>query len=120
MNLDAKNYDDLVGNLKASLITVAASGVMKTLVAQFSFLALNPLFPICLKLVTMVLTIALRDTELGAYYLYVDLLTDRQAKEFKDAVGHYKLAKEVGTPEDREEAAKRLISTARDLIRFGS
>ena len=110
--------DDLIEALKSTLIRAGTQGVMQYLVALSSFFALPIVGPLMSQLVTYILGIAIRYTELGAYFVYTDMFTSAQGKKFQDAAIKNQEAQKSGTNEEKKQSEADLINAARALIKF--
>jgi hypothetical protein len=110
----------LLEKLKDSVIELGTRAVMSYLCVQFPFLNVPILKWIAGLVVGKVLTVAVKYTELGIYFIHVDVMTSQQAKHFEEAAGKLEKARTDGkTPEEIKALEEECIDRARELIRFG-
>jgi hypothetical protein len=112
------NRDDYVDLIKSTALDLGSKFVMQYLVAKLPFLALPVINPIAGFLVGYVLKIAIRETEMGAFFLYIDTRTNKQGIAFVEAAQRNKAMQAAGTPEERANAEKDLIDSFRAFVRF--
>ena len=115
--------DEYVELLKSTALSVGKQKVLPLLLAQlpaklttgFFGALLNPLFGL---IVGKALEIAIRETEMGAFFLFIDLRTSAQGREFeKQALANFEKQKH-GTPEEKEAAELALIDAFRKFVKF--
>jgi hypothetical protein len=124
--------DEYVESIKSTALLIGRKVVVDVLVAQFSKWAMkkglatlfNILMPIANPilgfLVGYVLTIAIKYSEFGAFFLYIDLRSNQQGRDFEAAALKNLAAQKSGTEEDRKNAEKELINSFRTFIKFTS
>jgi hypothetical protein len=93
---------------------------MKKLTAKFPFVALGFVNPIASMIVSKILEIAIRETEIGAFFGFIDLRTSMQGKDFEGAAYKYKIASEGRNDEEKRIAEKNVIDAFNKLIKFTS
>lgn len=93
---------------------------MQFLVAKLPFLALPIINPIVGFVVGYILEVAIRQTEMGAFFLYIDTRTNKQGVAFMDAATRNRIAQQSGSPEEISHAEKNLIDTFRAFIKFSN
>lgn len=115
--------DEYVALLKSTALSLSKEAVLKLLLAQlpakmvtgFVGSILNPLLGF---IVGKALEIAIHQTELGAFFLYIDLRTSAQGREFeKYARANFEVQKN-GTPEQIEKSEKELIDRFRAFVKL--
>lgn len=82
-------HQEYVDTLKSSALELGKKLVMQRLVAQLPFLATPFVHGLTLLLVGKVLEIAIRETEFGAFFLFIDVRVNRQGKDFAEAALKY-------------------------------
>lgn len=109
--------DDVIEHVKDALISASTLGVMTYLSAQFPFFALPVVNQITELAVNKIISLAVNFTELGAYFVYVDLYTAKERADFEEAV-----AKKANAKTEAEIAAanQAIIEAARKFIRIGA
>lgn len=111
--------DDFISDLKETAIDLGVSGVMAYLTLQAPIFTKIPILGALIKaIVRKVLEIAVKYTELGAYFVYVDAYTAQQAKDFKEASAALEAAKLKGNKDEIEKAKQAKIDRARVLIKL--
>jgi hypothetical protein len=112
--------DEYVETIKKAALTAGKHWVMEYIVRKVAFFSLS--FPNAIMgiLVGKVLEIAIMKTELGAFFLFIDLRTSAQGRAFYKAAIKNKLAQESGNKEEQRLAELEVINTARPLIKFAS
>lgn len=91
---------------------------MTYLRAHLPFLNLPVIRNITKAFIEFIIQILVDKTELGAYFIYSDMLTSEQAKKFGEAAKKNQEIQESGTDEEKRLAQLELINRARDLIRL--
>lgn len=74
--------------------------------------------PLISWLVGEALEVAIRQTELGAFFLYIDLRTSIQGRDFEKAVRKNIETIKNGTPEQKAASEKELIDRARAFFKL--
>ena len=113
--MDRDAYVELI---KSTALELGSKFVMQYLVAKLPFLALPIINPIAGFLIGWVLKIAIRETEFGMFYLYIDTRTNKQGIAFIEAAVKNKLAQEKGTADEKAKAEKELIDSFRAFVKF--
>lgn len=115
--------DEYVELLKSTALSLGKQEVLPLLLAQLpSGLTtgfVGSLFnPILGFIVGKALEIAIRETEIGAFFLYIDLRTSAQGREFEKAARENLLKQQNGTPEERAAAEKELKSAFKAFVKL--
>ena len=112
--------DEYVEAIKRAAISAGTKATVHFIVSKLPFFA-SAIPNYFLGLVVgWILKIAVKYTELGAFFFYVDLRTNAQAKDFEDkALKNYQ-AQQSGTPEQQAQAEKELIDSFRTFARFAA
>lgn len=66
------------------------------------------------------LTFLLNETELAAFFIYVDFRTSSQGRTYYDAIKDYKVAQETGSDKDKKRAETNLKNSFRELVRLSN
>ena len=77
--------DEYVQLMKNAALDIGKRAVMKQLAAQIPFFAAGIPAKLAAIIVGKILEIAILETEMGAFFLYVDMRVDKQGSEFSDA-----------------------------------
>jgi hypothetical protein len=85
---------------------------------MFPFISLGPFSIIAGYIVGKILEIAIKETEFGAFVMYVDFRTNAQGREFEAAALKHQEAQKSGTPEEKANAEADLINKFRALARW--
>lgn len=112
--------DEYVESLKDSALTLATKLVMENLVARVSLLGMPFFNPITQLIVGGILKIAIRETEFGLFFLYVDVRVNIQASDFVRAALENSKAQNGGTYEQKQIAEQNLINSFRAFAKFTS
>jgi len=112
------NREVYVDLLKSTALDLGKRFVMQYLVAKIPFLALPIINPLAAFVVGYILKIAIRESEFAAFFLYIDLRTNKQGVAFVDAAAANRIAQETGTPEQKAVAEKALIDSFRAFAKF--
>lgn len=115
--------DEYVELLKSTALSLGKQKVLPLLLAQlpakmttgFFGAILNPLFGL---IVGKALEIAIRETEMGAFFLYIDLRTSAQGRAFEGAARKNIEAQLNGTPEQAAKAERELIENFRAFVKL--
>lgn len=110
-------YVDLI---KSTALDVGKRAVMKYLIAKFPFFSLGFINPVTAMVVGCVLDIAIKETEMGAFFSYIDLRTSIQGKTFENAAYKYKIANEGRDDAEKKLAEQELLNSFNNLIKFTS
>ncbi|MGZ3744421.1 MAG: hypothetical protein ACXVB1_00025 [Pseudobdellovibrionaceae bacterium] len=101
--------DDYVAALKTAAISIGKKAVMGSLISACPVLAAPFLYPLVDFIVGKILTIAIDQTEMGAFFLYIDLRVASQSKDFELAAYKNHEAQKNGTEEEKKKAEADLI-----------
>lgn len=112
------NRDDYVDLIKSTALDLGQRFVMQYLVAKLPFLAWPIVNPIAGFIVGYVLKIAIRETEMGAFFLFIDTRTNAQGRAFAEAAQKNRDAQTSGTPEEKAKAEAELIGKFREFVKF--
>ena len=112
--------DEYVETLKSAALVTGKTGIMAYLISVVPFLGLPVMKAITSWFVEKVLWIAITKTELGAYFLFIDLRTSAQGREYFDAAVKHKTALAGGTDEEKKNAEADLINKFRALVKFSN
>lgn len=107
--------DEYVELLKSAALDAGTKLVMSYLVSRIPFFALKFINPIVGYVVGAILRIAIRETEFGAFFLFIDMRTDLQAKAFEEAAIKNANAK---TPEEKKDAQDNLVLKFREFVKL--
>lgn len=115
--------DEYVELLKSTALSLGKKQILPLLLAQlpagmttgFVGMLLNPIFGF---IVGKVLEIAIRETEIGAFFLYIDLRTSAQGKEFEEMMRKNLDAQKSGNPAAIAKAEKELIVAFKAFVKL--
>lgn len=115
--------DEYVALLKSAALTAAKKSVMKFLAAELPSVLTTGLIgsiltPVLGFIAGKVLEIAIEKTELGLFFLYIDLRTSAQGREFEKAMKRNLEAQKGGNQEEMKNAEAQLIDSFRKLAKF--
>jgi hypothetical protein len=115
--------EEYVTYLQDAALTIAKRGVMDRLMKLWPKLMGRTLFNgLTGWVVGLVLDLAIKETELGAFFLFIDLRTSAQGRAFEGAALHNASvrASATSTPEEKLQAEADVISTFRSLAKLTS
>ncbi len=117
------NRDEYVAILKEAALTAAKKSVMKLLLAELpkglvtGFIG-SIVAPILGVIVGKALELAIEKTELGLFFLYIDLRTSAQGREFERMAKANFDAQKSGSEQEKANAEQALIDSFRRLAKF--
>lgn len=115
--------DEYVDLLKSAALTAAKKKVMSLLMTELpealtTGIIGSILSPVLGLIVGKALELAIEKTELGLFFLYIDLRTSAQGREFeKDAKRNFD-AQKHGTEQEKKDAEAQLIASFRKLAKL--
>ncbi len=115
--------DEYVEVIKSAALTAGKKTVLALLTARLP-VALTTGFvgslvnPLLGYLVGMILEIAIRETEIGLFFLYIDLRTSAQGRAFEKSARENFEAVKRGNLEEMARAEKKLIDDFRAFAKF--
>lgn len=115
--------DEYVELLKSTALSLGKKEILPLLLAQlptklttgFIGMLLNPILGF---IVGEVLSIAIRETEIGLFFLYIDLRTSAQGRDFEKTMQANMDAQRSGTPEQKAKAEKDLKDAFRAFAKL--
>ena len=114
------NHQQYADIIKSAALSAGKKAVMSYIVTAVPFFALPIINPILGLVVNWVLTIAIDETEMGLFFMYIDFRTNLQGKEFEAAALENFRAQTEGTEEEKINAEKNLIAKFRALAKFSN
>ena len=112
------NQSDYVAQLKAAALSIGKKAVLEKLGAALPFFATGFFNVVAGFIVGEVLEYAIMETELGAFFYYVDMRTESQSKDFQNAAEIYQTILKKGNKEEIADAEKKLIDSFRAFIKL--
>lgn len=117
--------DEYVELLKSTALSLGKKEILPILLAQLpaklttGFLGaiLNPILGF---VVGKVLEIAIRETEIGLFFLYIDLRTSTQGRNFEKYMRANLDAQRNGTPDQKAKAEKELKDAFKAFVKLTS
>lgn len=109
---------ETVDALKRAAKSIGTTSVMSYLTTVAPWVQFPVLRTIVSSIVGYVLGVAIDKTELGAFFLYIDVRTSLQGRDFADKALKNREAQRNGTPEEKLRAEKELIDSFRALVRL--
>lgn len=115
--------DDYVRFLKDLALSIAKKQVLAILIpalpqALTTGIVGTFLTPVIGYVVGLALEIAIEKTELGMFFLYIDLRTSAQGRDFEKAARANLDLQKTGSPEQREAAEKELIRAFKAFVKL--
>jgi hypothetical protein len=116
--------EEYVTYIKEAALTIAKRGVMDKLLKLWpkKLMGMTLFNGLTGWVVGLVLDIAIKETELGAFFLFIDLRTSLQGRAFEGAALRNATvrASATATPEEKLQAESDVISTFRSLAKLTS
>jgi putative Mn2+ efflux pump MntP len=115
--------DEYVELLKSTALSLGKREIMPLLLSQLpkalttGFLG-AVLSPVLGFIVGKVLEIAIRETEIGAFFLYIDLRTSAQGRDFEKTMQANLDAQKNGTPDQKAKAEKELKDAFKAFVKL--
>lgn len=115
--------DDYVELLKSAALSMAKKEIMPLILSQLpsalttGFLG-SILTPVLGFIVGKVLEIAIHETEIGLFFLYIDLRTSAQGRDFEKTMRANLDAQKNGTLEQKDQAEKDLKDAFKAFIKL--
>lgn len=97
--------DEYVSIVQSAFITLGKNAAMKFLVSNFPFMGWNFLNPIVGYFVGLIVEALARETEMQAFFLYIDLRVKKQSESFEKAAAE-NFEAQRGTDETRKKLAE--------------
>jgi hypothetical protein len=94
---------------------IAVQQVMKYLVSRLPIIGLGIINPLVSAIVSKIIIILLKQTELGIKFLAINIRTEHEKDEFKKAV---EKQQQATTEEEKQKAEVDLIDAARKFIKL--
>lgn len=104
--------------IKSAALKMGDKLVMDYLVAQIPFFSWPLINPIVGFIVTTILKIAIRETEFGLFFTYIDLRTQSQSKDFESAALRNAIIQKNGTKQEKANAEAELVKAFRAFVKF--
>lgn len=110
--------DEYVQTLKDTLQKQLLKSVYSSLISKVTWLAWGPLGPITKKMLEMLISLIIEETELSIYLAFTDFRTSRQGRRFLEASIQNQQAQRSDDPNAKKKAEENLKATFRDLIKL--
>lgn len=110
--------DEYVESLKSSFVTLGTNAAFVALAAQVPFLNFPVVNIITKMIIGRILRAVATETETAAFFMYIDMRVNAQAKDFELAALTNRKAQESGSAEEKANAEKELIQKFRDFVRI--
>jgi hypothetical protein len=114
------NQQQYVDLLKSSLLTATKKAVFDYIVGRIPWLGSALFSSITSMVINTVLKIAIEQTEMAAFFWYIDLRTAAQGKDFEKAALANQIAQMNGTPDEKKKAEQNLINAFRAFAKFSN
>jgi len=110
-------HDDYVEILIDTFVSQATKSLILVITTKLPFLVWGPFGPLLSFVVTKMLTVVARQTELITYFYYTDFRVARQGKAFNQAaIQNYEARN--GTDAEKKLAEDNLINSFRNLVKL--
>lgn len=115
--MNKEEYKDAILSAGITVFSKLTVAWLKTTFPFFNFPVISQLTDL---FVQKVYEIGFKFTEMGVYFLRVDLGVSKQSREFEQSALHNYEIKKIGTKEEIRDAEKNLIDKARIFIKFST
>lgn len=112
--MDRKSY---LESVKSAAEKTVADTVIKLVLARVPFLAVGILNPITAFLIKKLVSLIIRETEMGTFFLYTDFRVSEEGKRFIEDANKYEQIKKTGTKDEIENQEAVVISSFRAFAR---
>ena len=112
------NRQETVDALKSAAKNIGKAAVMSYLTGLAPWLRLPFINWAVDGIVGYILGVAIDKTEMGGFFLFIDVRTSIQGRAFAEAAQRNRWAQMHGTVEDKQNAERNLIHSFRALVRF--
>lgn len=109
--------DEIINTFKDVLIKIATEQIMSLLIKQASFFGWAVINPVVAFVVGQIVSLLVKEAEIGAFFIRTDILTTGQASNYLAAQLKLSAAK---SDEERAIYEKEVINCARNLIKFSA
>lgn len=104
--------DEYVESIKSAALSIGKKAVMSRLATKFPALFVGTagrfFNPIVGLFVEKILVYAIKEGEMGAFFLYIDMRVDAQASDFEKKALEYHRIQQTGSPEEIKRAEGNL------------
>lgn len=107
--------DEYVKMIKSTALSFGKSAVFAALVVEAPWIKIPPFSWIFDYLIGLILQKALDETEIGAFFLYMDFRMSAQGKDFEQAALKNREVQLHGTEEEKKDAEEKLAIALRNL-----
>lgn len=112
--------DEYAENVKSAFISIGTKGIYTALVSSMPFFKLPIIGAIAEFLIRKTVSTLVNLTEMQMFFIYIDMRTADQAKDFELAAINNRKAQESGTEEEKKIAEKNLINSFRVFAKLSS
>jgi hypothetical protein len=114
-----RTFDEYVSILKDSAIKLGVQALERELSKRLPFLFWPVISPITSLILTKLVSLLIKQTEFGAFFVYIDMRVTSQGRAFqRAALQNYKV-QQTGTEEEKKNAEEELIRRFRNLVILG-
>jgi hypothetical protein len=106
--------------LKEAAKKIGSAATLEYLMAIAPWVRLPVIYQVFKWLIEFILSTAINKTELGAFFLFIDVRTSMQGREFIEAAQKNRQAQMNGTQKEKLTAERNLIDSFRAFVRFTS
>ncbi len=113
--MNQQQYADLI---KQAALSMGKKFVFNFVVSKIPILGNVVFGPVVGWVIGKVLEIAILKTEMGLFFIYIDLRTSQQGRDFQDAAFKNALAQKGTNEKLKKEYEKNLIDSFRAFVKF--
>lgn len=112
--------DEYADNIKSAFTTIGTNGLYTLLVTAVPFFKLPIIGTITEIIIKKIVSTLVNLTELQIFFIYIDMRTAKQAKEFESAAAINRRIQESGTAEEKKNAEATLINAFRNFVKLSN
>lgn len=113
-------FETYLQKLKEQTVSDVTKSVVAILVKKISWLGWGPIAPVLNFFISKIVNIIVWNTEVGAYFKYIDFRVDKQGKEYFQALVTNFNLQSTGTGQEKKDAEEKLKLAFRNLVKFTS
>lgn len=111
-------FDTYLQKLKEQAVIDATKSAVAILVKKMAWLGWGPIAPILNFFISKVVNIIIWNTEVGAYFKYIDFRVDEQGKEYFQALVTNFNLQTNGSESEKKDAEEKLKLAFRNLVKL--
>jgi len=111
-------YDEYVNSLKEHTRKTVTNSLVLIIIAKFPVLNSTPLKFVLNKLIEAIISLAVDQTELAAFFQYVDFRVDKQGRDFYKTLVENIQIRNTGSIYEIQQSENDVKNKFRDLVKL--